>query len=125
MSRATHQVAQAGLCFAMPPDELRALMVMVLSRDHSGRQRGVKAEVLALKIGVSARTLRHLISDARTEGVAIVGTPESGYYVAQTADELDECCRFLRSRAMHTLQIEARLRKCALAELLGQLKVPT
>ena len=71
------------------------------------------------------RTLREVISAAREEGTAIVGTPETGYYIAVTAEELDECCRFLRSRAMHSLQIEARLRKVALPELLGQLRVGT
>lgn len=116
---------QATLSLPLPPDYLRVQLVHVLSRDHSGHARGVNAEVLATKLSISSRMLRKLISDARTEGVAVVGTPESGYFIAQTPDELEQCCRFLRSRAMHSLAIEARLRKCALAELLGQLKVPT
>lgn len=116
---------QATLTLPLAADYLRSITVMVLSRDHSGRRRGVKAEVLATKLGISPRTLRKLISDARNEGVAIAGTPDTGYFVAQNGEELEECCQFLRSRAMHSLKIEARLRKCALAELLGQLKVPT
>lgn len=116
---------QATLTLPITPDYLRTMTVSVLSRDHSGRRRGVKAEVLATKLGISTRMLRRLISDARNDGVAIAGTPETGYFVAQNGRELEECCQFLRSRAMHSLQIEARLRKCALAELLGQLKVPT
>ena len=113
------------LALAGGHDALRAVMLHLMSRDHSGRDRGVTARVLAARIGITERLLRTLISEARTEGTAIVGTPETGYYIAQTADELDECCRFLRSRAMHSLTIEARLRKVALPELLGQLKVRT
>jgi len=80
---------------------------------------------LTQRLGVHERTLRDLISSARDDGVAIVGTPETGYYIAVTSDELEECCRFLRARAMHSLQIEARLRKIALPDLLGQLRVRT
>lgn len=106
-------------------DALRAHLVQTLAREHSGRAHGVGAAALAAKLGVDERTLRSLISAAREEGVAIVGTPETGYYVARNGDELEECCRFLRSRAMHSLMIEARLRRMALPELLGQLRVPT
>ena len=43
----------------------------------------------------------------------------------QTAEELESCCAFLRARAMHSLMIEARLRRLPLPDLLGQLKLPT
>jgi hypothetical protein len=43
--------------------------------------------------------------------------------MAQTADELRECCAFLRRRAMHSLVIEARLMKLSLPELLWQLSL--
>lgn len=106
-------------------DTLRAQLTQRLAARHTGRSNGIKAELLALALGVHERTLRDLISSARDDGVAIVGTPETGYYIAVTADELEECCRFLRARAMHSLQIEARLRKIALPDLLGQLRVRT
>lgn len=109
----------------MPRTTLQAHLLMVLSRDHQGRAKGVGADRLAARIGVTPRLLRELISKARAEGVAIVGTPESGYYIAQTADELEECCQFLRARAMHSLHIEARLRQIPLPDLLGQLRLNT
>ncbi len=106
-------------------EELAAVLVQHLSTRHAGRKHGIRAEDLAGLLGVAERMLRELITRAREDGVAIVGTPETGYYVAQTGEELEECCKFLRARALHSLTIEARLRKVALPELLGQLKVGT
>ncbi len=116
---------QTTLALTGDRDTARSLLVHVMSRHHMGRKRGVTAHMLAARLGITERLLRTLISDARREGTAIAGTPETGYYIAQTAAELDECCRFLRSRAMHSLAIEARLRGVALPELLGQLRVRT
>lgn len=112
----------------LPPGSravLRAMLINLLAARHAGRDHGVSAQALARAMGVSERTLRLLISDAREEGIAIVGTPDTGYFVAQTPAELEECCRFLRARALHSLAIEARLRRVALPELLGQLLINT
>lgn len=104
---------------------LRALLVNSLAAQNMGKANGIKSELLAQRLGIDPRALRSLISEAREEGTAIVGTPESGYFIAQTASELDECCAFLRSRAMHSLRIESRLRRIPMPELLGQLHLPT
>lgn len=113
---------------SLPPGSravLRALLINLMAAHHTGRQQGISAARLAQRMGVAERVLRLLISDAREEGIAIVGTPDTGYFVAQTPDELEACCRFLRARAMHSLVIEARLRQVALPELLGQLLINT
>jgi biotin operon repressor len=109
----------------MPRATVQAHLVMVLSRDHQGRTNGVSAQRLAARLQVPERLLRELISKAREEGTAIVGTPETGYFVAETAEELEQCCQFLRARAMHSLHIEARLRQIPLPDLLGQLRLNT
>lgn len=106
-------------------DVLLSLLVMELSHHHLGRRNGVTAAALAQKLGIGERMLRTLVSRAREDGIAIVGTPESGYFIAQTDKELEECCAFLVDRAMHSLMIAARLRKIALPELLGQLHLKT
>jgi DNA-binding GntR family transcriptional regulator len=93
-----------------------------LSR-YVGKDNGIHVRQLVIATGLSERDIRSAVSKLREEGVAVVATPESGYYIAETSDELAECCRFLRSRAMHTLHIEARLRQCSMAELLGQLSL--
>jgi Replication protein A C terminal len=88
-----------------------------------GKDNGIHVRQLVMATGLSERDIRSAVSRLREDGVAVVATPESGYYIAETPDELRECCRFLRSRAMHTLHIEARLRQCSMAELLGQLSL--
>lgn len=105
--------------------EQMAALVQLLSTRHAGRAAGIGAEDLARQLCLHERTLRSLISEARENGLAISATPESGYYVAQTAAELDESCEFLRSRAMHSLRMEAQLRRIPMPDLLGQLHLPT
>lgn len=92
---------------------------------HIGHHYGISAKALAQKLDITDRRLRRFISELREEGVAICGTPETGYYIAETREELEQCCAFLRSRAMHSLVIEAKLRQIPLADLVGQLKLPT
>lgn len=90
---------------------------------HVGKEHGIHVRQLVMATGLSERDIRSAVSQLREEGIAIVATPEAGYYIAETPEELAECCHFLRSRAMHTLHIEARLRQCSMAELLGQLSL--
>jgi len=116
---------QTGLPFRDTQDQLLALLINVMTTQHKGRKRGVRAAHLAAQTGISERSLRKLISDAREQGVAIVGTPDTGYYVAETVAEFEECCQFLRSRALHSLKLEARMRKITLPALLGQLNLNT
>lgn len=104
---------------------LLALLLQVLATHHTGAAHGVGAAALATRLQCNERTLRSLISEAREDGTAIAGTPETGYFIAETAAELQACCSFLRSRAMHSLHIEAQLRRMPLADLLGQLHLPT
>lgn len=92
---------------------------------HIGREKGITARRLCARLDVTERQVRSLISEARESGHAICGHPRDGYYIAATAEELEETCQFLRNRAMHSLTLESRLRKTPLVELLGQLNLPT
>ena len=99
-------------------------LMTVLSR-HIGKGRGVRVSALAMQIGVTTRQVRKFVSDLRQDGVAVCGTPTFGYYIASTAEELEETCRFLRTRALHSLTLESRLRKIPLLDLIGQLHLRT
>lgn len=99
-------------------------LVAVLQR-HIGAGAGMSVEQLAFALFVTPREVRKLVSRAREEGIAICAHPKTGYYIASTAEDLERTCAFLRSRAMHSLVLEARLRKTSLAELLGQIKLNT
>ena len=102
----------------------KAQLLTALS-GHIGKGRGITARHLAGRIDSPERNVRLLVTELRSDGVAVCGTPRDGYYIAETAEELEETCNFLRGRAMCSLVIEATLRKVPLADLLGQLKLPT
>jgi hypothetical protein len=107
--------------------------VLALLSRHVGREAGISVRDIVTRItGIHypdehlERRVRRMVADLRGEdGIAICAHPRDGYYLAATAEELDECCQFLRARAMHSLTLEARLKKIPLGELLGQLRLPT
>lgn len=90
-----------------------------------GREQGKPCAAFALALNVPERTIRGLVTELRNEGIAVCGRPETGYFLAQTPAELEETCKFLRSRAMKSLVLEAKLRGIPLADLVGQLRLPT
>jgi hypothetical protein len=103
-------------------DDAVAALVQLLNARHLGRANGIGATALAAQMCITERALRALVSQAREAGTPISATPETGYYIARDAQELQESCAFLRSRAMHHLRIEGHLRRIPLAELLGELR---
>ena len=101
-------------------------LLNIMSACHRGQANGIHGKNLAVKLGLEGehgmRVMRRAISELRKSGVAIAGMPETGYFVATTADELDDfCIRFLESRALHSLTLSSRLRRIPLAQLCGQL----
>jgi biotin operon repressor len=92
---------------------------------HIGRERGVSVRQLALELDIDERAVRTLVSELREEGHAIAAHPKSGYFIAADAGELESCCAFLRSRALHSLRLEAQMRRISLADLVGQLRLRT
>ena len=68
------------------------------------------------------RELRYYITELREEGHAIC-SDTSGYYVARAGSELEAFCARQRRRALKTLQMEARIRKMTLPDLMGQIRL--
>jgi biotin operon repressor len=95
-------------------------LISALAR-HQGAKRGVSAELLAARLAVSPRQLRKAISCARADGLAICGHPSTGYYMATTPDELERTCKFLRRRALHSLQRLSRMTGVSMPTLCQQL----
>lgn len=106
----------------MTPNKDQLLAIL---SSHVGRGKGITAVQLANSIDTYSRQVRTLITELRLDGIAICGTPESGYYIAETAEELEDTCQFLRGRALHSLHLEACLRKVPLADLVGQMRLKT
>lgn len=98
-----------------------ATQLLMKLQQHAGAANGITAEALALALDSTPRQIRTLVSELRLEGTAICGHPRDGYYIAANEQEIEDTCKFLRSRAMHSLTLEARLRKVALPDLLGQM----
>jgi predicted DNA-binding transcriptional regulator YafY len=97
-----------------------------LNAHHKGKANGIGARMLANSVGLieesGPRTLRKVISELRESGVPIAGMPDTGYFIAATAEELDAfCIKFLEARAMHSLRLSSKLRRVPLATLAGQL----
>ena len=65
---------------------------------YEGRENAISRKSLVECTGLPDRTVRRLIAKARTEGHAIVGDPNGGYYLASTQEDMDLLLGELRSR---------------------------
>ena len=102
---------------------LKPVDVMAVLEKHRGATCGISAERFAAQLGCNERTLREAITALRMEGQPICGHPNTGYYLAGSAADINGTCAFLRSRAMTSLVQEARLKKISLPNLLGQMLI--
>lgn len=99
-------------------------LLALLSR-HTGAANGIAVAAIARQLDTLPRSVRTLVSELRDDGIAVCAHPKTGYYIAQTAAELEQTCQFLRARALHSLALEARLRRVPLPDLIGQLHLRT
>lgn len=91
-----------------------------------GCQNGLGVNALAKRCEISARDVRHAVTALREEGIGVCAHPNTGYFIAANDDELDKyCIAFLEHRALHSLKLASRLKKVALPEYMGQLKLKT
>jgi predicted DNA-binding transcriptional regulator len=110
-----------ALTVALQTPEQKAALVALVLAQHRGKTRAIRVVELAHDAGISERDVRHAVSALREDGIAVCSHPTVGYWIASSPQELDESCQFLRSRAMKSLVLEARMRNVALPVLLGQL----
>jgi len=96
--------------------------------NHIGKLNGITVSGLVRQIaGVTdaglERECRRLIMELRMKGHHICGRPETGYFIAATADELRETCEWLYSRAMTSLRQISAMQRVSLPDLRGQLNL--
>lgn len=101
---------------------------------HRGREQGIHIRQLVANVTNSMlngdaeeRKVRKLIEELRRAKHAICAHPDSGYYMADSAKELNETCAFLLARADTTVaQVAAMKDKPApdLYALLGVSRPP-
>lgn len=107
----------------------RESVLAELSR-HIGKANGITCADLVRAITWKApsegdkRRLRHVIEELRMEGHHICGHPSSGYFIARNEAELNETCKFLADRALTSLAQAARMKKLAIPDIHGQLRLP-
>lgn len=106
------------------PRPTKTDLVVLLYR-HIGREQGITAAAIAAELGCTPRLVRELVTELRMDEYAVCGHPASGYFIAATDEEIEQTCAFLRSRAMHSLVLESKLRRRPLADLVGQLRLKT
>lgn len=99
---------------------------------HIGAANGIHVRELVQRItqqmytnGPMERKLRQIVAELRMEGHHICAHPQLGYFMAETADELEETCDFLYERAMTSLAQISRMKKVSLPDLRGQLHLRT
>jgi hypothetical protein len=105
------------------------LLLAVLS-SHQGSGSGLSAAELVRNVNrvagsqlITERHLRQLVVDLRMRGHHVCATPDHGYFIAATEDELMATCKFLFQRGMTGLQQVAAMRKVSLPDLAGQLRI--
>lgn len=112
-------------------DHITRDALLVALRNHIGRARGVTVTALAREaLGIEPtrgdeRTLRRMVVDLRREGHHVCAHPASGYYLAESPEELEDTIQFLRDRAMSSLAQIAAMKRISVPDLWGQLHLPT
>lgn len=105
--------------------EINPASVLAALQGRIGAANGIKASALAEAITgrvshADQRRLRDCVVLLRIEGKPVCATPESGYFMAANASELNRTCQFLLSRANTGLQQVAALKNKAVPDLAGQ-----
>lgn len=112
-------------------DRITRNAVLAALSHHIGKKHGVKADQLVYEIqrqqpdDSDLRQFRDVVIELRMEGCHICARPETGYYMAADAEELNETCMYLYNRAMTSLEQISAMKHIALPDLRGQLKLPT
>lgn len=101
-----------------------------LKQHNIGQANGIHVKALVSKVlqqpssAADERHVRHAVAVLRQQGEPICATPAHGYFYADCANDVDETCEFLYSRAMHSLTQISHLKKKSVPDLRGQLGMP-
>lgn len=115
----------------MPTAELTLDTLLAALRQHIGRRHGVTATALCREVlgstptSADERRLRELVVELRRAGHHVCAHPRDGYFLADTAEELQETCAFLHSRAMASLEQESAMKRVSIPDLVGQGRLPS
>lgn len=97
--------------------------------ERRGASNGISAKHLVRRLmgeesAAGERELRSVIEALRVAGHPVCATPETGYFLASNDEEMNKTCAFLYTRAMTSLRQVAGVKRVALPDLRGQLRLP-
>lgn len=115
-------------------DKEYVFRALVELQKHRGKQNAIPmAELYERVYGEtprdkisSTRPLRRVLTELRKMGFPVCSAmtgKETGYFLAETAEEIEAFCETMERRVMKTLYLLSRVRKLSLPEYLGQLKI--
>ena len=110
----------------MNPERIQTLterLLTVLTTHHQGSANGISAAHLAATIGCCTRDLRLTVKAAREAGTYIAATPDAGYYMPCTEEEIKHASALLYGRAMASLKQVAAMTRQALPAVLKQMEL--
>jgi len=115
----------------MPNVELTRDTLLATLRCHIGRRQGITATALCREVLTSnptpadERRLRELVVELRKSGHHVCAHPRDSYFLADNAEEMQETCAFLHSRAMSSLEQESAMKRVSIPDLVGQGRLPS
>jgi hypothetical protein len=102
------------------------LLACLYRNGHTDASHGITARHLAGRLDCPERRIRELVTELREAGIALCGYPSLGYFVTtEPADVEKYYVEFLLARARHSLWLAHIASKRPLAELYGQMRLPT
>jgi hypothetical protein len=106
--------------------------VLAELQHHIGSANGIHVRELVQRITGQLHTtdgqerkVREIVTELRMDGQHVCGHPATGYFMAETPEELQDTCEFLYQRAMTGLTQISRMKNVSLPDLRGQLHLPT
>lgn len=112
--------------------QITPAQVLTELQHHIGKDNGIHARDLVQRITGQTteaehleRKVREVVTELRMQGEHVCGHPATGYFIAQTAEELQATCNFLYSRSITGLQQVAAMKRVSMPDLRGQFHLPT
>ena len=99
---------------------------------HQGRDFAISRKDLVEKINgeyiftpfeVSERKIRATIKHLTTQHGVAIGSGPKGYFMAETAEEIEAVCKYYDGYGLSSLYVSSRLKKIEMRDYLGQLSM--
>jgi hypothetical protein len=110
-------------------NNLEATILRILEA-HQGKEFACSRERLVEKINgdcplfpYSERKIRSTIKHLTTQHGYAIGSGYKGYFMAITAEEIEEVCKYYDGYGLSSLFVSSKLRKIEMKDYLGQLSL--